>query len=137
MNIFRAASAAGAATSTSRRRFSSCMHLAGRWARVTAAGGHCTTARIMPGFAAAGPPFGLQTWIGASCCAAPAGRALPAHGAFHQAAGDDGRRVADVERQLSFAQRDVGGGDAVEAAQVLGPGLVDDLLDVATRFGDV
>ena len=55
----------------------------------------------------------------------------------HHVARDHRRLLALVEGQAPLAQRDVGRGGAVEAPQVLGPGLVDDLLDEAGRLGDV
>jgi hypothetical protein len=59
---------------------------------------------------------------------------LGPHEAFDNTARDHRRLLADMERQLALAQRHVAGGHAVEAAQVLGPGFVDDLLDVAARL---
>src|SRR5256884_502528 len=63
--------------------------------------------------------------------------AVPLRGKARSASGGievprDARRfLALVIGQLAVAQGHVGGGDAVEAAQVLGPGFVDDLLHIA------
>src|SRR5688500_17647661 len=48
-----------------------------------------------------------------------------------------GRLVAEVERQPPVAQLRISPGDAVEAAQVLGPGFVGDLLDIAAGLAEV
>src|SRR3990167_5599771 len=56
---------------------------------------------------------------------------------FHQAAGDARRLLTEVKGQLAVAQRHVGGGDAVKAPHVIGPGLVDDDLDKTAGVVDV
>ena len=42
-----------------------------------------------------------------------------------------------MKSQLAVAQRHIGGGDAVKAAQVFGPRFVDDLFKVAPRLSHV
>ena len=58
------------------------------------------------------------------------------HG-FRNIALDPRRRVAEVEGQSLFAQVGVRGGEAFHPPQVLDPGLVDEVFDVAARVGGV
>src|SRR6218665_407192 len=79
-------------------------------------------------------PAGYADWPGARPLAFWGSRP---DSALHQHARDHGRCVPGVERQFALAQRHVVGGDAVEAAQVLGPGFILDLLDIARGVGDI
>jgi hypothetical protein len=74
----------------------------------------------------------------AGSTAAPPAPAVPRRSlAPDDVAADPRRLVGLVEGEPPLAQGEVGGGGAVEAPQVLGPGLVDDLLDEALRRADV
>ena len=94
--------------------------------------------------AARAPRAGAAVVVGGRAGGDPLGRVVRAGPASGDRAplarlGDKARhprrRVADMEREPALAQRHVAGGDAVEAAQVLGPRLVDEVLDVAARVG--